>query len=170
MRISEREVEDAARLEEMIARERDADRRDRARIALLALRGREKLDIAAALGVAKSTVEFWAYRYRDGGVHALRGLPRPGRPPKLARTVAAKLAARLDAGATTADKVCTLRGRDVKRIIKEEFNADISLSSVYRPLHALGYACLAPRPRHEKQDKAAQEKFKEERAPFLSAR
>ena len=79
------------------------------------------------------------------------------------------LRARLDAGPTDADGVCTLRGKDVQRIARDELGVDLSVSSVYRTLHRMGYSCLAPRPRHEKQDLAAQEKFKQEIAPFLSA-
>src|SRR5437773_3649886 len=40
-------------------------------------------DIAAALDVAEETVSRWLARARDGGPAALRGRPRPGRPPKL---------------------------------------------------------------------------------------
>lgn len=169
MRVTERQSGDAARLEELIVAEADADQRDRYRIALLAVRGREKLEIAGLLGVCKRTVEDWAYRYRDGGIEALRARPRGGTRPRLRGEAARKLAARLDAGPTTADKVCTLRGKDVQRIVKEELGAELALSSVYRTLRRLGYSCLAPRPRHEKQDPAAQERFKTEHAPLLSA-
>ena len=78
-----------------------------------------------------------------------------------------KLKARLDAGPTAQDHVCTLRGRDIRRIAKEELGTEVSLSSVYRTLDAMGYSCLVPRPHHEKQDMAAQKKFKDESAPLL---
>ena len=71
---------------------------------------------------------------------------------------------------TPADGVCTLRGKDVQRIIRDEMGVEISLQSVYNALHRMGYSCLAPRPRHEKQDLEAQRAFKEETAPSLSAR
>ncbi len=168
MHIREYEAGDAERLESLIARERDAGRRDHHRIALLALRGHPKREIAALLGVATSTVEAWAYRYRDGGIGALRGQPRGGSRPKVRGEDAARLAARIDAGATAADKVCTLRGKDVRRIARDELGKEISLAAAYRTLHRLGYSCLAPRPRHEKHDPAAQEKFREQSAPLLS--
>lgn len=169
MRVSERHPGDGARLEELIGQEADADQRDRYRIALLALRGMEKLEIAALLGVCKRTVEDWAYRYRDGGIDALAVRARGGSKPKLDGPAAQQLAARLDAGPTAQDKVCTLRGRDVQRIAREELGADLSLATAYRTLHRLGYSCLSPRPRHEKQDLEAQEKFKTVSAPLLSA-
>lgn len=168
MRIAEHTPGDTGRLEQLVAREKRADRRDRCRIALLALRGREKLEIAEILGLAKSTVEHWAYAYRDGGIAALAGRKRGGSRPKIEGEKAVRLKARVEAGPTPADKVCTLRGRDVQRIAKEELGVDLSLNGAYRTLHRLGYSCLAPRPRHEKQDRAAQERFKEEHAPLLS--
>ncbi|HLO40628.1 MAG TPA: winged helix-turn-helix domain-containing protein [Phycisphaerales bacterium] len=167
MQIVERSVGDIDRLTELVAMEKHADRRDRYRIALLALRGREKLEIAEVLGVAKSTVEQWAYAYRDGGIAALAGKKRGGSSPKIAGDKSLRLRARLDAGPTEGDKVCTLRGKDVQRIAKDELGVDISLNGVYRTLRRLGYSCLAPRPRHEKQDLEAQKKFKDETAPLL---
>lgn len=81
----------------------------------------------------------------------------------------AELRARLEAGPRESDGVCTLRGRDVQRILDEEFGVKYSLQAVYDTLHRLGYSCLVPRPRHEKQDPEPQAKFKEELAPILSA-
>ncbi len=167
MRIAEHTPGDTDRLVELIASEKHADRRDRCRIALLALRGREKLEIAEILGLAKSTVEQWAYAYRDGGIAALAGRKRGGSRPKIHGELAERLRARIEAGPTPRDKVCTLRGKDMRRIAREELNVDISLNGVYRTLHRLGYSCLTPRPRHEKQDLEAQKTFKEEAAPFL---
>jgi transposase len=167
MNIAEHTPGDTQRLIDLIAKEKHADRRDRYRIALLGLRGREKLEIAELLGVAKSTVEQWAYTYRDRGVDALAGKKRPGRVPKVTGDAAQRLKDRVEAGATLRDKVCTLRGRDVQRIARDELGVSMSLNSAYRTLHRLGFSCLAPRPRHEKQDLAAQKKFKEESAPLL---
>lgn len=169
MHIAEHAPGDVERLSELITSERHADRRDRYRIALLALRGRGKLEIAEVLGIARSTVEQWAYAYRDGGIAALAGKKRGGSRPKIDGAAALKLKARVEAGPTPADKVCTWRGKDVRRIAREELGVDISLNGAYRTLHRLGYSYLAPRPRHEKQDPAAQKKFKEVTAPLLSA-
>jgi hypothetical protein len=61
--------------------------------------------------------------------------------------------------------VCTLRGKDAVRILEREFGVSYSLDGVYDLLERLNYSCLAPRPRHEKGDPAAQQLFKEQ-APF----
>lgn len=167
MRITEREPGDAGRLEEMIGAEARARHRDRLRMVLLALRGQEKEEIARTLGVAKSTVESWAYRYRDGGLEALRPRMRAGRTARLTPRRAEEFKARFTAGPTESDGVCTLRGKDAVRILNDEFKVSYSISGVYGLLHRLGLSCLAPRPRHEKNDPEAMEAFKQS-APLLS--
>jgi transposase len=132
------------------------------------LAGKQTLWIADALGRSRAFVQRWAYAYRDGGITSLTDKPRGGSKPKLPREMEARLKARIDAGPTREDKVCTLRGKDVQRIIREEFGVEVSLNAAYRTLHRMGYSCLAPRPRHEKQDLVAQEKFKADGAPLLS--
>mgnify|MGYP002527559419 FL=1 len=66
---------------------------------------------------------------------------------------------RVDAGPTEEDAVCSLRGKDVQRILAEEFGLLRSLSSVYWLLHRLGYSYLRPRPRHRKNDPEAMNAF-----------
>jgi transposase len=169
MDVRERESGDVERLKKLTSKERDAEQRDRYLVVSHALAGRETLWIAGGLGRSRAFVQRWVYAYRDGGIAALKDKPRGGSRPKLPRELEARLRARIDAGPTAKDKVCTLRGKDVQRIIREEFGKDISLNGAYRTLHRMGYSCLAPRPRHEKQDLAAQEKFKAQTAPLFSA-
>lgn len=160
MLIIEREAGDAAELRRLSRCERKALRRDRYRAVLMALEGWQAPRIAAALGRARRSVQDWAYAYRDGGIAAIQPKPRPGRPPKLPREREAELRARIDAGPTPADGVCTLRGKDVVRILEREFNVKYSLDGAYDLLERLGYSCLSPRPRHEHNDPAALAKFK----------
>jgi transposase len=168
MDVTEREPGDRQRLQKLIRQETNAKQRDRYRMVALALDGEEKLRIAALLGVAKSTVETWVYRYRDHGVEALRPIKQPGATPKLDAAGRERLRARLDAGPTERDGVCTLRGEDVRCIIAREFGVKYSLSQVYAILHTLGYECLSPRPRHEHCDPEAQAEFRH-LAPLLSS-
>lgn len=150
--------------------ERNALRRDRYRAVLLALEGEQAVEVAEALGRARRSVQDWAYAYRDGGVDAIQPKRRAGRTPKLPRDREAELTARLDAGPTPADGgVCTLRGRDVVRILEQEFGVKYTLAGAYELLERLGYSCLAPRPRHEKGDPAERQRFRTE-APLLSGR
>ena len=167
MDIVERNLGDRRRVRALIRREKNAKQRDRYRMVALALDGEEKLRIAALLGVAKSTVETWVYRYRDHGLEALRPIKQPGARPKLDPAHLDRLRTRLDAGPTERDGVCTLRGRDVQRILTREFGVKYSLSHAYAILHKLGYECLSPRPRHERHDAEAQAEFRRV-TPLLS--
>ena len=168
MDVRVREPGDVEKLQALVRKERDAEQRDRYLVVLHALSGKQTLWIAEGLGRSRAFVQRWVYAYRDGGIDALKHKPRGGSKPRLPREQEARLKARIDAGPTHKDKVCTLRGKDVRRIIQEEFGVKLSLNAAYRTLHRMGYSCLAPRPRHEKQDPAAQEKFKTESAPLFA--
>lgn len=169
MNLTERAAGDIDELARRAGEERDARRRDRYRAVLLALGGKEAMEIAQALGRARRSVQDWAYAYRDGGIDAIQPRPRPGRPPKLPRDREAQLRQRLDAGPRPQDGVCVLRGKDVVRILEEEFGAKYSLGGAYDLLARLGYSCLSPRPLHEKSDPEAIAHF-QVHAPFLSTR
>lgn len=167
MQIRERSPGDLEQLRRLARHERTAEQKDRLMAAALAVERFETADIQKAINRSRGFVQRWVYAYRDGGIEALKDKPRGGSVGKISGHNALKLMARIDAGPTQQDKVCTLRGKDVQRIAKSELNTDVSLTSVYRLLHKMGYSCLAPRPRHEQQDLAAQQKFKDESAPFL---
>lgn len=169
MRVSEREPGDVDRLEALIRAERDAKQRDRYRMALYAIGGRQKKDIAELLAAPKSVVEQWAYRYRDGGIEALLPKKQPGRAPTLPPERYAEFKDRFTAAPRPSDGVCTLRGKDAVRILNDEFGVAYTLSGVYGLLKRLNLSCLTPRPRHEKNDTEAMEAFKKS-APLLSRR
>jgi transposase len=168
MHVSERQIGDVERLKQLIRGERDAKQRDRFRMVALALGGEEKLRIAELLGVAKSTVEKWAYAYRDGGIDALYPGKAPGATPKLTPEQQEAFRRRMLEGPRPEDGVCALRGREAVRILNDEFGVGYSLNGVYDLLHRLGLSCLSPRPRHEKNDPTAMEAFKKS-APLLSS-
>jgi transposase len=169
MDVSEREPGDRQRLDELIRAEKNAKQRDRLRMVRLALDGEEKLRIAEILGVAKSTVETWVYRYRDRGLDAVRPIKQPGAPCRLSDDQKAALRARVDAGPLEEDGVCAFSGPVVRRIIEREFGVKYSVTQAYEILHALGFERLSPRPRHENQDAEAQGRFREA-TPFFSGR
>jgi len=168
MKIIERQDGDVARLQDLIRKERDAEQRDRYRAVTLAIEGASTKNIQKQLQRSRGFVQRWAYAYREGGIEALREQPRGGSKPKLPRECEEAFKARLEAGPRPDDGVCTLRGKEAQRILKEEFGVAMNLGTAYRTLHRLGYSCLKPRPRHEKQNPQAQQAFRI-LAPFLSA-
>jgi len=169
MEVTERCEGDRQQLAELIGRERNAKQRDRLRAVELALDGHDKDFIRDELERSKSFVEDWVYAYRDGGIEAVTPKKPSGRRPKLAQEREREFLDRVDAGPTAEDRVCTLRGVDLQRILREHFDAEYSERGVYALMKRLGYASLVPRPIHEKHDPAQAEQFKQS-APLLSAK
>ena len=164
-----RGTEDRQSLEELVRREPDARQRDRYRAVLLAMDGLEGDEVAGRLGRSPRFVDEWVGRYRRGGIGALLPKKQPGRRPKLTPVQEEQLKARLDAGPRDGDGVCALRGRDVCRIIQQEFGVVHTLGGIYDVLRRLGYSSLVPRPRHRKNDPAAMRKFEAD-APLFPGR
>jgi transposase len=168
MKLNLHQPDDLDRLRERVAAEREALQRDRYRAVLLVAADQlEGDEVARRLGRSPRIVDEWAARYRRGGLAAL--LPRKprGATAKLNAEQVERLKARIDAGPRPEDGVCTLRGKDIIRILEAEFGVKHSIGSIYKVLHRIGYSCLSPRPRHEKNDPQAIETFKQH-APFLS--
>jgi transposase len=76
---------------------------------------------------------------------------------------------RVDAAPRPEDRVCTLRGVDLQRILREEYQSQYSERGVYALMKRLRYSSLKPRPIHEKHEPVKAEEFKAG-APFLSAK
>jgi transposase len=97
-------------------------------------------------------VQTWVARYNGEGLAGLETKAGRGRKPPLTPEEADQLKQRLDAGPLPDDGVCTLRGKDVRRILEREYGQLRSLNAVYGLLHRLGYSSLAPRPQHPQAD------------------
>lgn len=126
----------------------------------LALLGSTAAQVAEHALLSERPVRTWVARYNAGSVAALADRAGRGRTPPLTDDQEQRLKGRLRAGPTDADGVCTLRGEDVRRILKAEFGLTRSLQAVYDLLHRLGFEPLRPRPRHPKTDPAAVAAFK----------
>lgn len=170
MQISERTAGDREELGRRVLVVKNAKQRDRLRAVALALKGQEAPRIACMLGRSRRFVQTWVYRYREGGLEALRATPQAGQPVKLAREKQDLFKARMLAGPQPEDEgLCTLRGKDATRILEREFGVKYTLSGAYKLLHRLGFSCLSPRPRHRKNDLKVMAQWLES-APLLSRR
>lgn len=158
-----------SQLHQLIRHSREAQQRDRYRVALLAAQGQETTQIIQALARSRGFVQRWAYAYRDGGIAALQAKPRGGRRPRLDPQQIQRLKERVLAGPLPQIDagVCTLRGKDFQRILQNEFGQRYSLGGAYDLLHRLGFSCLKPRPRHPKNDPVAMRQWLSD-APLLS--
>jgi transposase len=141
--------------------EKDADRARRLRIIILGIEGWTAPAIAMAVGLSRRICQRWVRRYNELGLEGLGD--RRGRQPSspLSPEQETVVRQRIEAGPKPADEVCTLRGKDIQRILAEEFNVCRSLAGVYHLLHRLGYSYLRPRPRHRKADFAKMEAFRQ---------
>lgn len=167
MHITLHHDDDLAELDRRVRAAKQAIQRDRLRAVRLALDGLEEPTIRGMLGRSRDFVQKWCYAYRDGGLEAIRSKPRKGRPTKLPRDQEDAFRQRMLAGPTQADGVCTLRGKDAVRTLRDEFGVAYSLDGVYDLLERLGFSSLSPRPRHRKHDPQAMKAWVD-RAPLLS--
>jgi transposase len=133
----------------------------RVQTVVLATQGWTAQDIADALGCSLKAVKNWVGQYNRGGIQALHERPRSGRPLRLDPQEYPRLKQRLEDPPRPEDGVCTFRGRDVQRILEQEFGVLMSLQAVYDLLARFGYSSLMPRPQHEDANPEVQEFFKE---------
>lgn len=156
-------------------KQRNTLQRDRLRVVLLAGDGDERgqelfrEQIAERVGRSRQFVDEWVGRYRRIGLDAIVAKKQPGRAPKLSKEQEILLKARLDAGPLPEDKVCTFRGRDIRRIVETEFGVVYTANGIYDVLARLDYSSLKPRPRHRKNDPQKAAEFVQS-APFLPGR
>ena len=112
------------------------------------------------LSVAERALRHWVHRYNDDGLTGLADR-RAGRRCRLSADQLECVRERIRAGSRPQDGVCSLRGRDLRRILWQEFQVRYARSSVYYLLHhQVGMRYLKPCPMHRKTDPAAQVAFK----------
>ena len=133
----------------------------RYRAVILAAQGHSAAQVAQALGCNARAVQNWVARYNQGGPQALAERPHTGRPPRLAGPELLRFQQRLEAGPTPEDGICTFYGRDLQRILEQEFGVLLSLQAVYDLLHRHGFASLMPRPQHKDADEELPAIFQE---------
>ena len=149
-----------AELKRLARTEQNAKLSRRIQMIVLALEGYTAPAIARSLSSARRVCQHWVQRYNAEGLEGLHDKSGRGKPPLLTPEERERFQQRIDAGPTEDDGVCTLRGKDIQRILKEEFSKVRSLDTVYSLLHQLGYSSLVPRPQHRQADPEAQAAFK----------
>ena len=145
-------------LQQLAERELRADRAKRLRTVLLAKQGFTAPEIATCTGFSRWSVQEGVARDNSARLAGLETTSGRGRKPPLTPEQAEQR--RLDAGPLPEDGVCTLRGKDVQRILQGEFGQLRSLNAVSGLRHRLGDSSLIPRPQHPEADPVAQEEFK----------
>jgi len=144
----------------LIRKEKDGRVRQRLMAMKFIIQGQTIPQVAARMDIAERPLRKWLHRFNAQGPDGLKDAYRPGQPPKLNNEDLELFRSRIRQGVTEGDNVCSLRARDIQRILQKEFACCYSLGGTYFLLHRLGFSCLCPRPRHPQADAQAQETFK----------
>src|SRR3954469_8207679 len=125
----------------------------------------------AALGLHRRTIYTWLATERTEGRQALRAKPVPGRARKLSDAQLGELAG-LIAETDPRDHgfAVALWTRDVVRqLIEARFGVALTVASVGRTLHDLGFSAQRPLSRAEQADPGAVHRWKETDYPKIAA-
>ena len=128
--------------------------------------------VIKTLGFARACIYNWLSRYRSGGWHGLRTGQRSGRPKKLT-------------GSQIKWIYQTVRDEDprqlkfefalwtrsmIAELIRRQFGIRLSLTSVGRLLHQLGFSCQKPLYRAYQRDSELVKQWKEQIFPQIQKR
>jgi transposase len=125
----------------------------------------------AALGLHRRTIYTWLATERAEGRQALRAKPVPGRPRKLSEEQLSELAG-LIAESDPRDHgfAVALWTREViRQLIEARFGVQLTVASVGRTLHNLGFSAQRPLYRAEQADPVAVARWREIEYPTIAA-
>src|SRR4051794_30856493 len=125
----------------------------------------------AALGLHRRTIYTWLATERTGGRQALRAKPVPGRPRKLAEEQLGELAGLIaDSDPRDHGFAVALWTREViRQLIAARFGVQLTVASVGRTLHSLGFSAQRPLHRAEQADPVAVARWREIEYPTIAA-
>jgi transposase len=148
-------------LRKLARRTKDTRQARRLLAIALILDGASRSEAARASGMDRQTLRDWVHRYNGEGSEGLVDKARSGRPPCLDEMQLKQLDTLVEAGPDiAAHKVVRWRCVDLKDVIRDRFDVEMSERHVGRLLKARGYRRLSVRPRHPRGDEAAQSAFK----------
>ena len=116
-------------------------------------------EVAKLLDVHPQSVFNWLSSYKEGGIEALKDKGGRGRKNKMNKDhqeefkkAVLNLQDQKEGGRIT--------GRDVKEMMKKDFDIECANSTMYKIMHKVGLSWISGRTRHPKQDLEAQKTFK----------
>ena len=116
-------------------------------------RGLSQAEVARRLGVTPVAVCQWRSAADEGGAHALRAIPRPGRPPLVAREHQAALPGMLARGALAygfSTDLWTIPR--IGKVVQTEWGTRYSSTAIWRMLKRHGLSWQKPRRQAREKD------------------
>ena len=162
-------------------RENDGRKLDHQTLEAIRLRAVEQVEAGvpaaevgrglAALGLHRRTIYTWLTTERTEGRQALQARPVPGRARKLSDEQLSELAGLItDTDPRDHGFAVALWTREiVRQLIAARFGVQLTVASVGRTLHELGFSAQRPLYRAEQADPAAVARWKETEYPKIAA-
>ena len=147
-------------LKRMFRKEKDPRLAVRIQAIYLGLMGKTAVETAELLGYSRRVVQAWVNSYNRQGIEGLKDEQGRGCNGKLNTDQIQWLRQRIEQGPEPEDEVCVFTGKDIQRIVEQQFHVHYSLSGIYSLLHRLGYSYVSSRPEHPKGNPEARETFK----------
>ena len=121
--------------------------------------GKTTQEVADLLHVKYRTVDYWIKRYKDCGIAGLRDQKGRGLKPRLDKKYEDIFCEKV-LNLQSTRKGGRIRGEDIIKLLKIEFQVEYKLSGVYNLLHRVGLSWISSRSRHPNQLPEVQEAFK----------
>lgn len=153
-RLSVREFESRYR------KEKNARAKTRLHILLLRRQKYTQQEIAAMVHVTQGTVSNVCRRFLAESWLSVYDKPRSGKPSRLTVQQKAALRERLAHEYVDGKVRRGWQTKDVKRLIKEEFNTTLSAWQIRRLMYSFKMSWKTPRPEHKNRDPLAVHNFK----------
>ena len=141
------------------------EKKPRVRIKFLGLahvkEGKAYPKIAEMMKVTCATVQNWVNKFADEGLESLKDNNIGGKKPFFSKDKEEELK-NLIIEKQSKMRGGRLIGKDIKKIIKNQFGVKLCLSSTYELLARINMVCVSSRSKHPKSDVQAQESFKKD--------
>ena len=148
-------------LQDEIRRSQEARYDHRLHAILLVAQGVKCPEVAALLGDAPRTVQYWVRRFEQEGFAGLADADRPGRPKKLDNQQLAEINIALRSTPREFGLSTNIwDGKTLSEFIQRQFKIDIGVRQCQRLFRQLGFRLRKPRPVIAKADVEKQKEYK----------
>lgn len=156
-----RKDQTASELRRAATRTDNADAARRMLALAHVLDGRSRGEAAELCGMDRQILRDWVVRYNAEGLEGVYDRPHPGAKPRLSQDQQMQVAQWVRQGPTLSEHgVVRWRRIDLAHEIEKHFGVQLAERSVGSLLRRLGFRRLSVRPRHPRQDIAAQDAHK----------